>query len=736
MTVAVDPHAAPTQHAGLGIFALAVFFSAALVFTVEPMAAKLLLPKLGGSAAVWNTSLAFFQAALLVGYAYAHLLQRIGSMRRQMIIHLAVLAVSALVLPLRISQALGDPSVTVPAAWTFGVLTLSLGAPFAALSATAPLIQAWYARTHGNRRDPYVLYAASNLGSLLALLAYPLVIEPFSRLRDQAVTWSLAYVAFAVLIAALAGLVWRGQTGGSVLLSAPAAAPASWRQRIIWLLLAAAPSSLLLGVTGHLTADVASAPFLWVIPLALYLLTFIIAFQARPLIGQRIALLAQLPFPAAVLILVTVPGAPLTLQFLDNALAFFLTALVCAHALAERRPPPARLTEFYLWMSLGGVVGGAFNAFVAPTIFNGVWEYPIVLVLACLARPWGRGPLTIAQMVFVIVGVLCALVLLTPLQIPAYGRFALLLAPALFAIPVMDRAPALVVLLAALAAASYLPNALHPRYETHRSFFGVVQIADAPTRVLGTARVLVHGSTLHGSQGLDPAQRCRPTTYYAAATPIGQVLRQEQARRPDLAMGAIGLGTGTVAAYIRPSDRLRFFEIDPLVARIALDPAKFTYINGCAKGPVSVTLGDARLTLNAVSSGSYDVLLVDAFSSDSVPTHLMTVEAMRTYLRVLKPDGVVVLHLSNRNLELSGPAAAAMKAAGGAVLEQTFYSQLNLSYVESSSQAIVAARDPRMLDAYRTAGWGPPSHQARAWTDDYTNVAGALWTRLREGRAY
>lgn len=738
MTDLTDGSRAGGRRVGAGLFALAVFVSAALVFSVQPMVTKMILPRLGGSTAVWNTSLAFFQTALLVGYAYAHALQRLKSVRVQMVVHLAVLIAAALVLPLRLSGLMGEPSVDMPALWLIGMLTLSLGAPFAALSATAPLVQAWYARTHPGERDPYVLYAASNVGSLLALLAYPIAIEPLLRLGTQSLSWSLGYAAFAALIAGLAVMTWRARTTAVEAMPAAAAA-VSWRDRLIWLLLAAAPSSLLLGVTGHLTSDVASAPFLWVIPLALYLVTFIIAFQSRPAIPPGTALVAQVAFPGLALVLFNAPAAPLLVQFAVHLFGFFFTCLVCAHALAARRPHPARLTEFYLWMSIGGVIGGAFNAFVAPVIFNGVWEYPIVLVLACLARPWGKGPLTRFQTVTLIGGLMIAAGLVLPIDMPRFVRNGLLFIIVAYSVAHMYRALSFVALLAGLGLASYLPMALRSAGDAHRSFFGVVQIFEAPTPVLGAVKAMVHGSTLHGTQGMRPAQRCWPTTYYATSTPIGQALRLEQARRPAVSIGAVGLGAGTVAAYVRPTDRMRFFEIDPLVAKIAFDPTKFSFIKGCAQGPVDLTLGDARQSLERIPAGSYDILLVDAFSSDSVPTHLMTVEAMRSYLRVLKPGGVAVLHLSNRHLELSGPAAAAMREAGGAMVEQSYYSKAQQSYVETSSLAIVAARaqDGQVLDAYRKSpGWTPTTHVARAWTDDYTNVAGALWARFTGKRDY
>ncbi len=716
---------------GRWLFAVAVFVSASLVFVVQPMLAKMILPRLGGSAMVWNTSLVFFQAALLAGYLYADLLQRVAALRRQMTIHLVVLAVAALALPLRISGVLGDPWVSAPALWLVASMTLSIGAPFAALSATAPLIQAWYGRIHGSDANPYALYAASNLGSLLALLAYPLVIEPFARLGTQSVGWSLGYGGFALITAGLALLAWRARDHAAV--AVEPAAPITWRQRLVWLALSAAPSSLLLGVTGHISADIASAPFLWVAPLALYLVTFIIAFETRAAGFEQWAPFFRVVLVPEALLLFAVPGAHPLLQLPVHLLAFFFTAQVCAFALARRRPPAARLTEFYLWLSVGGVLGGAFTALVAPLIFNGVWEYPIVLILACLAGPVARRRLSFFEWGWMAVSLVCCAVLLSPIPLNTEVKAALLMTPAVSALLLRNNTLALVVVLSGLALASYAPKIFRDDARAYRSFFGVVLVKTDTASGIGPVRVMVHGSTVHGTQALDPARRCIPTSYYTPNTPIGQAFDIEQARHPGLTAAVVGLGTGTVAAFVRPTDRLTFYEIDPLVVKLASDPRQFTYVNGCAKGPVNMVLGDARLQLDKAPKASLDLLLVDAFASDSVPTHLMTVEAMRNYLRVLKPGGVGVLHLSNRNLALIGPASAAVRAAGGIPLEQLFHSETRDTYVESSSHVVVFARDPAALGPYLASGkWTAPHQAGRAWTDDYTNIVGAIIARLKE----
>jgi hypothetical protein len=398
------------------LFAATVFLSAGLTFLVQPMIARMLLPVLGGSPAVWNTSMAFFQAALLVGYAYAHGLQRIRSARAQVIVHAAVLLVAASFLPVRVSEFAGEPSTTAPALWLLGALALSVGAPFAALSASAPLVQAWCARVRGvepDGRDPYVLYAASNLGSLLGLIAYPALLEPFFALPVQAMVWTFGFGAFAAL-ALLVGLqVWRAPE------AAPARAPAgqarsespstSWRDRLIWLGLAAVPSSLLLGVTSHLSTDVAAAPFLWAAPLGLYLLTFVVAFQAKPLISRERALFWHgLAAPLAIALLLTRSNELLILLAVGLS-SFFLGALVCHQTLAARRPAPERLTEFYLWLSLGGVLGGGFNAFLAPVLFDAVWEYPLALALTALARPWRRQPMARIHLLILAGGVVAVI---------------------------------------------------------------------------------------------------------------------------------------------------------------------------------------------------------------------------------------------------------------------------------------------------------------------------------------
>jgi SAM-dependent methyltransferase len=735
------------------LFAATVFASAALVFLVEPMVARLVLPELGGGPSVWNTSLAFFQAALLAGYGYAHLLQRLPSVRAQASVHLLALVAAGAVLPLRLREPFGPPSSEHPALWLLGVLVFSVGAPFVMLSATAPLVQAWRARELGQAEaaGPYSLYAASNLGSLLALAAYPVAAEPLMTLGGQAAAWSAGYGLFVALIGALALGAARAPEAEQPRTPPAQAWRASWEDRLRWTGLAALPSSLMLGVTTYITTDVASAPFLWVAPLALYLLTFVIAFAPRPAISPRATLFLQAALAPACAAMLPFSTTPLPLQFLTHLGAFFFTALMCHQALFARRAPAERLTEFYVWVSLGGVLGGVLNAFAAPLIFDNVWEYPIALVLAGLVRPSRRErtpPEAWIMLGMAVATALAAMVvgslrwrfpsgeMIGDLDLAELATMALLAASAIAVFRV--RADGLM-FCAALAALSLGANAASDRATTTkswRSFFGVLRISEARAAGLGgPVRMLVHGATLHGAEALNPAFRCRPLVYYAPLTPIGQVFRKLQSERPALEIGVAGLGTGAVAAYVRPADRLRFFEIDPLVIRIATDPRYFAYTTRCARGRVDYVLGDARLGLARQPAATFDLLLIDAFSSDAVPTHLLTVEALRGYLRRLKPDGVLVLHLSNRHLDLKDPAQAAAHAAGAAALLQEHRVRPGQGGDwETDEDAVIIGRSAAALRPFAAdSRWrAADPHQVRPWTDDYVNLPGALWRRLTD----
>ncbi len=811
MSDAASP-AAPGVPATPALFAFAIFTSASLVFLVQPMITKLVLPMLGGSPAVWNTAMVFFQAALLLGYGYAHLLQRVKSLRVQLVTHLVLLALAALFLPLQVTGVFGEPNPATPILWLLGVLALSVGAPFAVLSATAPLLQAWYARVragHPDAKNPYVLYAASNLGSFIALLAYPAIMEPLLRLQSQTLVWSIGYGFFFILAVGLAAVAWGARRSPE---AAPLArtAPVPMREKVIWVLLAAAASSLMLGVTQHLTTDVASAPFLWVIPLALYLLTFVIAFSNRPLIQWPATLLMQAVFVSICAWMLPFNTAYWAMLFVVHLGTFFFTALLCHQNLAARRPPPDRLTEFYLLLSLGGVIGGAFNALLAPVIFDTVQEYPLVLLLALFARPraesedgrrWivadmsdvtGGGPLQGLRRLVrrAGIGVMSLALRRLPSDRPGYAAFAkpetsdlfchftaivlAIIPPLLFqllrAVPEVHQyiswgfaqSAAFIffgvagilaflgrrqrnLMIVALAVLSFTAHAVAGRYEwtaNDRSFFGVLRIARYEDPQLGEVKMLLHGTTLHGAQITSGTNRCVPMLYYATVTPLGQAMLKVQNAKPEgVTAGVVGLGTGAMAAYMRAQDRLTYYEIDPLVEQFARDPDKFSFLSPeCTDGaPVDVVMGDARLSLAKEPAGKFDILIIDAFSSDAVPTHLLTVEALRTYLKALKPDGVVVLHLSNRNLEITQPAIAAAVYLGVPALHQTYYEDENAAQnLEASTEALLLAPTPAGSVLFEVdPRWSRPEPTTvRPWTDDYTNLVGALWRDLKVRSGY
>ncbi|WP_297801668.1 fused MFS/spermidine synthase [uncultured Brevundimonas sp.] len=747
---------APRSFLTPALFAVAIFTSASLVFVVQPMVTKLILPMLGGSPAVWNTAMVFFQTALLAGYLYAHLLQRVPSVRLQTLIHVGILVVAALFLPLQIRTLLGEPDTTRPIFWLLGTLAVSIGAPFAVLSATAPLLQAWFAKAAAGTaagRNPYVLYAASNLGSFLALLSYPILIEPLSALSDQRSAWSIGYGVFVTLVLLLLARLWN--TANAQVPSSTAShersAPIPWMRKLVLILLAAAPSSLMLGVTAHISTDVASAPFLWVIPLALYLLTFVIAFQTRPIIPLPFTLLLHAAAIVAVVATLRLAGSSWIFQFSLHLVAFFLTTLMCHQQLAARRPAPDRLTEFYLLMSIGGVVGGAFTALLAPVLFSSVIEYPLVLLLACLARSNSAVPVSKRDgiMMFAALAVAVALPLTfyllryAPDFVAMLGNDGLkrlslgfLLVAGICAFLIRDRVLPFFAVLAVALMASYQVTGSTNYILTERSFFGVLRVSSTEENDLGgTVHTMMHGTTIHGAQALHPEVACRPLMYYARTTPLGQAALMMQERRPAIRMGVVGQGSGSMATYKRANDSLTFFEIDPVVDEVARNPAYYTYISRCAQGEVATVIGDARLTLQKQPKGSFDYLLIDAFSSDAIPTHLLTREAIASYATLLSDDGVLVLHLSNRHLDIVRPAMAAADAAGLSYLHQVYRSHPDAPDLsEATTEALVITKTPAALADFKADGrwseWNPGN--VKPWTDDYVDLFGAMLRDMRK----
>jgi membrane protein implicated in regulation of membrane protease activity len=720
------------------IFAATLFVSALLLFAVQPMFTKMVLPKLGGAPAIWSVAMVFFQAALLLGYAYAHWLTRFFTARTGALIHLGVLGLAALSLPLGIAKGFGTPPSEHIEFWLLGLFAASIGLPFTALAASAPLLQRWFADSgHPRAANPYVLYAASNLGSFAALLAYPVLIEPLFALQTQTAVWAAGFALLAVMIA-IAALVVASQAAAKPFRSV--VAPSSVRVKLSWIALAAIPAGLVVAVTAHISTDVAAAPFLWVVPLSLYLLTFVLVFNDTPRITH--ATIAKIvPFVVAPLAISMIGGdrAFWLVTIALHLIAFFVLTMLCHGELYRRRPAPEHLTEFYLATSIGGVIGGVFTGLIAPNVFSTTTEYPMLVAAAVLALPAVfsdgiRSALGKMAIPLWLSFALIALHMLTPLQIPA--AFMVVFQAALIVIAALilflREKQALVfgfVVLAFVLSSLWQPG--QAGVETTRSFFGVHKVADSAD---GRYRLLYHGTTIHGADKIKNGDsspvtsRAEPLAYYYRGGPISEtILATRAARGTLLHVAAVGLGTGSLACYREQGENWTFFEIDPEVVRLARDPQRFRFISSCAPD-MPVVLGDARLTLSATNI-QYDLIVLDAFSSDAIPAHLLTREALAGYLARLKPNGVIVMHISNRHLELSQIVAAVGASEGLVTLVKTDRNA-NDFLVDYRSNAMVAvlARDWRDLSQLsKLPGWEPVSPEGVApWTDDYSDLISAL----------
>ncbi|MBI5769454.1 MAG: fused MFS/spermidine synthase [Verrucomicrobia bacterium] len=725
----------------VALYTITIFASAALLFIVQPLFARMVLPVLGGSPSVWNTAMLFYQAVLLAGYAYAHAsLARFG-VRRQAWLHLAVLALPFAVLPIALPAGWTPPADANPAPWLLALMAVAVGLPFFAVSATSPVLQRWFAATgHGRATDPYFLYAASNAGSLLALLAYPLAIEPQLRLGAQSRAWTWGYGGFVVLMAACAAWVWRLERVDPNALSSdsePASGSGSTRstakptprQRARWVLLAFLPSSLLLGATNFLSTEVAVVPLLWVVPLAIYLLTFVLAFARRPWIA-RAQLERWLPILVAVLVASFAARAaePLLPHMVLHLAGLFVAALLCHRTLAESRPAPAQLTEFYLWLSLGGVLGGIFNALLAPLLFDSLLEYPLALLLTAAVvlpgeRDFRRGDWARPLLVGVATAAGVFALRATEWRTEPKAAGAIFGAAALGVFLLSRRPWRFVLAGAALLAAAGLHEGETGRgLRTERSFFGVHRVTLDPSR---RYHLLSHGRTLHGAQSADPARARESLTYYHRTGPAGSVMAQFAAGAATR-VGVVGLGVGSLAAFAQPGQAWTYFEIDPAVVRLAADERSFTFLRDAPARP-RIVLGDARRTLATEPDAAFDVLVLDAYSSDAIPVHLVTREALALYRRTLAPGGVLAFHISNRHLDLEPVFAALAADAGLASLtrDDTNLTAVELQLGKSPSIWLVMARRPETLASLaRDPRWQPSRRDPRlaVWTDDYSSL--------------
>ena len=722
------------QRLAPALYATTLFASALLLFVVQPMFAKMVLPRLGGAPSVWSVAMVFFQAALLAGYGYAHLLSRTLAPGRAALVHFIVLAGAALTLPIGIAAGFDAPPSTGVGFWLIGLFTISIGIPFVALSASAPLLQNWFAASNHDRAgNPYVLYAASNLGSFAALIAYPFLIEPLLPLGTQAKAWSFGFAALAMFIAIAALVVARASL---TRIEPDAAGEAiSKADRLRWIALAAVPCGLVIAVTAFFTTDIAAAPFLWVIPLALYLLTFVAVFRDKPWFeSDTIARLAPIVVaPIAITLLGFIkPHWLIAAAF--NLSAFVVLALLCHGELYRRRPSPSHLTEFYFYTSLGGVLGGAFAGLFAPYAFSNVYEYPILIAAALLAMPGmfangARGVIRAAWPVFAaIVAVVAARVLVGP-KLPdaldiAFKVTTVLLVALIF---LRRKQPAFVFALVTLA--FVFTGAWTPwlnRIEIARSFFGVHQVIDTAD---GKYRLLFHGTTIHGAMRLLDGNgrpvdgRPEPLTYYYSGGPISEGIAFARSAHRLNRVAVVGLGAGSLACHSQDGESWTFYEIDPEVVRIAQDSRLFNFLSACAP-QAGIVLGDARLTL-AAAPERYDLIVLDAFSSDAIPAHLLTREAFAIYRQHLSPRGTIVIHISNRHLDLA-PVLAAEAAADDvvALIKENRQAQTIDDRLNARSVAMVLTRQDADLGDLTQQGWRKAlvDPSIPNWTDDYSNI--------------
>jgi hypothetical protein len=728
----------------LALFTSAVFLSAALLFAVQPLFTKLVLPRFGGAPSVWSVAIVFFQATLLAAYGYAHMLMRYAGAAKAVLVHVAVTAAACIWLPLSLG-AWRAPPPGWEMVWLIALFTASIGAPFFALAANSPLLQSWFAHSdHPGGGDPYFLYVISNAASLAALLAYPAVIEPYMHLSDQARYWSFLFYALTAAIASCGLLLLLARSPVATAHADEASSAPNWRDALRWAALAAVPAGLLVAVTAHISTDIAAVPLLWIVPLATYLLTFVIVFARRPLINHAIAAALQpLCIIGLTAIMVFEPIKTIHWMIAVHVGALFVCALLCHGEIARCRPSPRFLTAYFLWISAGGVAGSVAAALLAPHVFNWVAEYPLFIAFAALCVParrpptaWHRRSLLLSALTLAASFLIICSFFSSVMNEAAFNWTVGVL---LVACVLLQRVPPA---FAAVIASILFAN--HIFFEqagtvSARSFFGVAKIVESPDHHF---RILQHGTTMHGAErirapdGTTPSGLPEPLLYYWDGSGIAQTFDAIQSRSDRAVRYAVvGLGTGSLACRARKQDQVDFYEIDPAIVRIASDPQLFTFLSAC-RPDAPIVLGDARLTLARAPAAAYDLLVVDAFSSDAIPTHLLTREAVALYLEKLAPNGMIVMHVSNRHLELAS-VVAGVAAANGLLMLLNDGADVDESlqpYRFGGTVAALARRDADFGALAQSRDWEPATvdPNQRMWTDDYSNILGSALRKLRE----
>lgn len=739
-------------------FSFAIALNAGLLFLIQPLIAKMILPWLGGSPAVWNTSLIFYQTCLLAGYSYAHLGTLWLGTRAHALLHLALILTASMLLPVALPVHWFTAPADNPVGLVLAVLTVTIGFPFFVLSAGAPLMQRWFTHSeHKAARDPYFLYAASNAGSMAGLLAYPFVLEPRLTSSQQNYLWFWGYVFLAILVSVcvlcflrpfgLLGKRLENHCEPTITAGIPSTVTRARRMR--WVAWSLIPSSLLMGLTSYLTTDIASMPLLWALPLSAYLFSFVLAF-ARPSWATSSSMLRLQAFflLCAAITVFMHATEPLWVLLPMHLVSFVLTAIVCHGQLARDKPEVSSLTDYYFWISLGGTLGGAFNALVAPQIFTVVLEYPLAITAAAFLRPYvgGKNETTLQRCLDGLLPpmTLLALFVLTwtmkehELLPPSNERFLFFAASGALCLSFAVRPVRFGIGMATIALAFlWYPTPYGKTLYTDRSFFGAYRVTlDLETK----KHVLFQGTTIHGAQSIEPNLRLKPMSYYHRTGPAGQVLSVRSKLQPNGSIAVVGLGSGALACHGTPAQKFTFYEIDPLVEKIARDQKLFTYLRDCP--PQSeVVIGDARISLAREANRRYDILILDAFSSDAVPIHLLTREAIELYLSRTAPDGLLLFHISNRYLDL---APVLVRLATSLHLVALIQNDLRVSSQEngegkSGSRWVILARDENAVAPFlNDRRWQRPDPRlvADLWTDDFSNVLNVVsfsnWHTLQD----
>jgi len=725
------------ESTSVALFSFTLFMSAALLFLLEPMFAKMTLPVLGGTTSVWATCMVFYQAMLLAGYAFANFVTHSMNYRRQVLLFLVLAFAPLWILPFSFPADRVPPIERNPIPWLLMILTIIVGLPFFVMSTIAPTLQKWFEGIgHDSSSDPYFLYAASNFGSMLGLLSYPILIEPRFRLAEQSRLWEYGYMLLVLLMIVCAVRLWRApQTRNfsdhSDLRRTAAPSAPRLSECLVWMALAFVPSSLMLGVTTVLTTEIPPIPMLWVLPLAVYLLSFILVFAKKPVVSSfGMAESIPLLILADMIPLLLKASWPLYLDIAINLTTLFVVAVACHGELAKRRPAADHLTGFYLWIALGGVLGGLFNGVVAPVIFSTVLEFPLALICAALLRqvmlPSEKRPrlhwLDVALPLAI--GALAIVLVRVPRYLgvtPGIIFHLLVFGPTVMLCLSFAKRPlrfALGFAVLLIAATNYT-GAYQHILSTQRSFYGInrVTIDDS-----GQYRILFSGKTIHGIQSLAPGKNREPLSYFSRSSPIGQIFEAFSTTEKLQEVGIAGLGAGTMACYETPGEEFTFYEIDPVVVRIARDPRYFTFLRDCAP-QAHVVLGDARISLKNAPDHRYGMFVVDVFGGDSIPVHLLTREAVQLYLAKLNAHGILVMHISNRYLRLQKVIGNLANDARLVALIQDDKTTFGEGRVPSIWVAMARSKNDLgalTADPRWTVLEGDPG--SRVWTDDYSSL--------------